>query len=653
MKTLFILLLAPAAFGQPVVAPTNESTGPVRGKNVSEYNVTQWFEAGYRFKSVDGNSGVYRSDVNFGNGIRLLGSSMTVHSKDGHGKYFDEIVLTTQGLGNDPYESASLRIQKNKLYRYDMLWRSNEYFNPGLTIAGGQHFMDTTRRLQDHDLVLLPQSSVRFFLGYSRNAQDGPALSTVQVFDSRGDEFPFGANIRRVRNEYRVGGEGEFAGFRLNVLRGWDNFQEDTRYLLGGPSAGNNPNDRVTLASFTRNEPYHGNSPYWRANLTHNKSKLFYLSGRFTHTAGSRNFVFDEFARGTSRFGADQNRQIVVTGNARRPVTTGSMTFSLFPSKKWTLSNHTAVSSTRIDGDSIYREFNNGSRNDDLINFQYLGIRTVSNLTDATFKATGWLGFYTGYQVSSREIKSITVADFVNPQRPAPDRQDNTVHSGTFGVRLQPVKPLRISLDSEIGRADKPIYPISENNYHALGGRVQWRSKQFQLSASLKSNYNTNSGSLYTYGSRGRNFSYDGSWIPRNWFSIDAGYSKLHMYTLSGIAYFSAGEFIDNGRSLYVSNIHAGTLSARFSIQKKADIVFGFHRVQDTGDGRLAAGSTAFQAAQTFPLAYTSPLARISVRLHERLRWNFGYQMYDYSELWLLLQNYRAHTGYTSLTWSF
>src|SRR2546425_76700 len=112
-----------------------------------------------------------------------------MNSKEGHGGLFDEILLNTQGLGNDPYESASFRIQKNRLYRYDMLWRLNEYYNPALTISEGRHFRDTSRRMQDHDLILLPQSKVQFRFGYSRNNQDGPALSTVQLFDSRGDEF--------------------------------------------------------------------------------------------------------------------------------------------------------------------------------------------------------------------------------------------------------------------------------------------------------------------------------------------------------------------------------------------------------------------------------------------------------------------------------
>ncbi len=147
--------------------------GPARGENSGDYNVVQSWEFGYRFASVGGDQDEYRSDVNYHDGIRLLGSSLTVNSKDGRGKWFDEIVLTTQGLGNDPYESATLRVQKNQWYRYDLLWRQNDYFNPGLTVANGAHLEDTTYSWQDHDLTLLPQNWFRSGLGYSRVRRTG------------------------------------------------------------------------------------------------------------------------------------------------------------------------------------------------------------------------------------------------------------------------------------------------------------------------------------------------------------------------------------------------------------------------------------------------------------------------------------------------
>ena len=61
-------------------------------------------------------------------------------------------------------------------------------------------------------------------------------------------------------------------------------------------------------------------------------------------------------------------------------------------------------------------------------------------------------------------------------------------------------------------------------------------------------------------------------------------------------------------------------------------------------------------SVQTFPLTYHSPLARLSIRIAPKIRWNAGWQYYDYTEQFNLLgynQNFHAHTGYTSVLWSF
>ena len=60
-----------------------------------------------------------------------------------------------------------------------------------------------------------------------------------------------------------------------------------------------------------------------------------------------------------------------------------------------------------------------------------------------------------------------------------------------------------------------------------------------------------------------------------------------------------------------------------------------------------------------FPLKFQSPLARLSVKITNRIRWNVGYQYYGYHEDFFTGQDfttdhaYRAHTGYTSVLWSF
>ena len=87
-------------------------------------------------------------------------------------------------------------------------------------------------------------------------------------------------------------------------------------------------------------------------------------------------------------------------------------------------------------------------------------------------------------------------------------------------------------------------------------------------------------------------------------------------------------------------------------------------RLQSAFDGRstaVPAGVTSpvqalADSVQTFPLTYQSPLARLSVRITPKLRWNAGWQFYSYGEDFHILgynQNYHAHTGFTSVLWSF
>ncbi len=652
-----------AAFAQPPVAPTPETVGSARGENWNEFNITNSFETGYRFADVSGNDGKYRSDENYRNGIRLLSSSFSVNSKDGHGWLFDEILLNTQGLGGDPYESATLRIQKNHLYRYDLLWRLDEYYNPGLTIDNGAHFRDTSHRMLDNDFTLFPQSKIQFHLGYSRNDQDGPALSTVELFNSRGDIFTPFMNVKRVYNEYRIGNDIELAGFRFSWMHAWDNFREDSNYL-DGADPGQNPLDNTTLSSLYRADPTHGNSPLWRGNL-HGERKLWAVNARITYVGAQRNFAQDETAIGFNPSAI--NLQTLVSGTASRPTTAGDFSLSFFPADRLSIVNNTSVYTTRISGQSAFLQLNNATEQENLLYFEFLGIRTITNSTDLNFRASPKVSFFGGYHYSTREIRSIEDLSF--PEFPGPPSgvayaQNDHIHSGVAGMRLKPWKPLTISLNGEISRADHPFTPIADRNFHTLGARVQYKAKTLLLSAAYREAYNTNSISLSVHSSHAREYLFNASWAGRRWLTFDAGYSKLHLDSVSGIDFFAASQFVQGLNSVYISNVHAANLGARFALGKRAELYAGYTITRDVGDGRSSPapiGTTdptvlLLAPAQTFPLSFQSPSARLSVRLSQKMRWNAGWQFYNYHEdfqIFAVSQNYHAHTGYTSLLWSF
>jgi hypothetical protein len=189
-----------------------------------------------------------------------------------------------------------------------------------------------------------------------------------------------------------------------------------------------------------------------------------------------------------------------------------------------------------------------------------------------------------------------------------------------------------------------------------------------QLQVSYSQIYNINAPlTLAAYSSHSRNYNASASWAPNARLSLEASYAKLHLDTVSSLAFFAginSLQFYQGFPQLYLSNIHSGNLGVHTAIAPRVDLYLGYSIVKDTGDGRPSAvppGVTdpvqaLFSSVQTFPLTYQSPLARISIRITPKIRWNAGFQFYNYHEQFGLLgefQNYHANTGYTSVLWSF
>lgn len=655
---------------QQVVAPTPEQAGSPRGDTWGDYNVVQSYELGYRFSLVGGDVGEYRSDVNYGDGVRLLGTTFALESKDGHGRYFDEILLNTTGLGNDPYEYAMLRAQKNGWYRYDMTWRLNDYFNPGLTVAGGLHLADTSRRIEDHDLTLLPQNSVRFHLGYSRNTDDGPELSTSQEFNTLGSAYPVFTNVKRLWNEYRVGADGEYAGFKFTVLHRWDYFSDYTPATSYGVVAAGTANDLSVLQQFDRSQPTHGTSPGWLGNL-HKKAKIWGMNARMAYVSGKNDFALNENAQGLDATGLPVTRQIVVGGDASRPALAGDLSVSLFPTGRLTFVNNTSISDNRVDGQSSYTEFLNGVNPGATVYFRFLGIRLITNTAELNYAASDRIGFYAGYHYADRQVRTIEGSELVGFQNATENdyyEVGNQLQSGDVGVRIHPWKPFTVNIEGELGRTNNPLTTLSDKNFQTIHARAQYRGKNLQMSASYEESYDFNS-SLSTFSSHQRGSSASAVWTPKDWFSLDASYNKLHIDSVSFLEFFAGpiggrSHLETNYQSLYISNIHSANLGLRFAIRKRADLYLGYNLTKDTGDGRATAVppdttdpiQALLDSVQTFPLTYQSPLARISIRITPKVRWNAGYQFYDYFETFGLLgyyQNFHAHNGYTSVLWTF
>ena len=236
------VLFAMALFLSPV-ARAQDDTSELKGIDSGDYNIHSSIEFGYRANEVNGNKNTYDTFINLGPGVRLFDYTLDMRSLDHNGLLFDNLSFSNFGYGGDPNDVTRLRIEKNKWYDFRGLfrrdknfWDYNLYANPlnpaalnppgslttGCIVSGpatahpglpgycsnpavpqnnSLHSLDLVRRMQDYDLTLLPDSKVRFRLGYSRNRDEGPSLFTT---DS-GTISAFNQANSYTTNAYRMG----------------------------------------------------------------------------------------------------------------------------------------------------------------------------------------------------------------------------------------------------------------------------------------------------------------------------------------------------------------------------------------------------------------------------------------------------------------
>jgi hypothetical protein len=411
-------------------------------------------------------------------------------------------------------------------------------------------------------------------------------------------------------------------------------------------------------ATIVRTAPYHGTSPYWLVSLFHDTNRIN-VNGKFTYSSGEGAFVSTEGATLSNAL-VGNNRQIQSSGTGKRPIATGNATITLFLTPKLTVTNHTSLYNVRTEGYNSFVQFDNFTQDAQVLYFQSLGIRTFATSADAAYQLLPWASIMAGYEFSTRRINSVEDATVSGSLFATPYSQRNDLHSGDFGFRLRPWKALLVSGQFEIGRASLPFTPKSDGEYHGIRAEASYTAKRFRLATSIRDDRNATSVSLSTYAATTRNWTASGSWYGNAWLSVDASYSKLHLNTLGGIVFFANSSQLTNQSSYYLSNLHTASAGVRLTPRKRLTLFLGGSFVEDTGDGRSQAASStigppipAFQTAQTFPVQYLSPIARLSVRISDRVRWNAGYQLYNYSADFSSNLNFAARTAYTSLLWSF
>jgi len=656
-----------------------------------EYRVTDSFEFGYRSVAVSGDRDMYRSSVNYNNGFRLFDGMLRISSNNGHG-LIDNITLNTFGQGGDPYQASSLRVEKNQWFEFNMGFRIIDYRNNLLSLSGGAHSFNTEHILENYDLLLFPKRRVEVVLGYDRSNENGPAVTSENFNVLREPAFPreqfsvFTSNLHQVNNQWRFGANTTLAGITFSFLQGLNYYKQDNIEVNGAPSPSLLAGGTVP-AAFTRSDPIHGSTPFSRLNIHTDANRAFSVNGRFVYSGGSNNFVLNENVGNPSPVtGLLITRQDYVLGAAKRTQGTGDLTLSWQPGERWAFSNTSSINQTRISGASSFLELrapaNPIDPGMDQIFFDLLSYRLITNSTDINFRLTPKIGFYGGYNYSIRRIQDRELLEDASrtPGNPPLYSFNNVLNSGVLGIRLHPIAPVSFIADVEYGRASRPFTPVSDKNYHAETAKLQWKYRAWLASGSFKEYHNRNQAPASAlplsfelspalgFDSESRQYSANVAWSPPKPYGFEAGYTKMHLDTTSGILNFPVTGLpnVSGRRNLYLSNLHYGHLNFRMELLKRATLFVGYSIVKDTANGQRSAFTVpplvlnypnfSFNGTDlinAYPLTYQSPQARLTIKLSNRLAWNAGWQYYGYSEKFTGIQNYHANVSYTSLRFGF
>jgi len=219
---ILVVVASPALlWAQSPCAPEPSAQEP-EGIMSGDYLVHSSAEIGYRSSNESGVGEMYGTLVDLRTGPRFLNETFSMESLNHNGLLFDGLNLTSCGWGGDPDNVLQLRADKNKWYDLHGSFRRDQYASdydllsnplnpptssPYVPVLNSPTAWDTTRRMTDIDLTLLPQSRLSFRLGFAHNSMNGPMYDGIH----EGTEALLLNPTNTTMNSYRIGADWRLA----------------------------------------------------------------------------------------------------------------------------------------------------------------------------------------------------------------------------------------------------------------------------------------------------------------------------------------------------------------------------------------------------------------------------------------------------------
>ena len=469
-------------------APKDAAKSADKDKGKSDYTIDGEIDVRYRIVGdLKGNSDVYRSVVNLGEGVRLFGGRFRYSAPTS--KTLDLLEISGTGWGGDPWVSTRVDGRRNGVYEFSVDYRNVAYFNnlPAFAnplLAQGvlfsQRAYDTKLRQIDGELRLFPSARFSPYFAFGRGMQNGTGITG---FVTEGNEYPVGSIFDSAQNVYRGGTRVQTSRMTLTLEMGWTTFNDDQQIGYTGINTGNRltPYLGRNLRLFNAQQRYaiDGTGPFARAILQARPWKWLSVTGQFTwmqpridvrHTlSGTGNFFssqsfapFNIFSEGT-------------VGRALRPYPSGNFSMEIAPVRRfrilqtWSTDRFHVAGNATVTSQSVGSPQNAVYDNRLLLNYNRWEVLAIYELTPNVSLRGGYRYIWGNAQTPGPSFT-------FRPGFGAQAELKNPVALG--GATLRFGSRLTGAFDYEGSPGDVNLFRTSLLNYHKGRGQVRYRFTQ-------------------------------------------------------------------------------------------------------------------------------------------------------------------------------
>jgi len=673
------------------------------------YLIHSSVEVGYRYTNVTGSNDIYDTMVNLQTGPRFLDETLSMQSLDHQGLLFDDLSVNSFGWGGDPNNVLRLRADKGKWYNLQGSFRRDQNFfdydllvnplnpptsTPSVPVLNSTHGFETTRRMTDVDLTLLPQARVSFRLGYSHNNMTGPSFSSIhlgtdalllQPWNTTMNSYRLGVDWKMLPrtvlsydqflNYYRGDTDTRLNSFAPALLPGGGSVELGLPIDTGNktpcavkPPAASLISSSGTLTNVTcsayfnyfRNQRIRTSTPTERLSLRSNYFQRIDLVASFAYSSADMNTPLEESFNGLETRTNARAFTGTGTAGAKQISNVLDLGVTIHPTEHLRLIEKFYFWAFRIPENANFTEVDSVCTGACtlLTPLSAAAPATTNTLTQSSFNQTwktnqtevAWdvskkMGASLGFRYSDQVFNHFN--DFL------PGDEDHfVVHGYTplLGFWARPSHALRLNFNLEHTNYDNVIVRMAPRKESRYRFQTIYTPRPWAvLGGSINILQESNGDSSTNYLGHNRNYGLTASLTPRERFGLDLAYNYNDVIQNALICFNDTPPpgvslpFVNNAASC-AANDPANPLLANSFYTNHTN--FGMAAVRVKPVPRLTAnlGYSITKVDGTIPqfnilqplgssqYSYCQPVANLTVDLGHKLAWNSGWNYYQYNE---------------------